>query len=185
MYRNICILLLVLTACRTAAQKQRSLAWYIKPQAVLLNGDHKVSGAAQVSGGVRICNQWFVGAGGAVDYYKVRSAPVFLEAMGKLNKRPAAPFLYTKLGYNIAWPLEYQRTKNGWDNSVFNNGWYAEGGLGYTWPTDGNGTIQLSLGYSVKTLQEKYTEYPWGNAPSVRTRDYTFNRLAVSLAFCW
>lgn len=190
MYRKILPVWLLLVSVAVTAQKKTPVAWYIRPQATLLNGDHKVSGAMQLSSGVQWGN-WYMGLGGAVDYYKVRSVPLFAECLRQLNHhKKESPFAYLRLGYDIAWPLHYQHTKTIWNApaSVFNNGWYAEGGLGYSWQIGDGEKLQLSLGYSGKTVKEIYSEYVGGPTPGIianRTLKYTFNRLAFGLAFCW
>lgn len=177
------------TIILTAQNKQHTNTFYLLPQAALLNGDSHVGAQVQLSGGIAK-GPWGIGLGAGVDYYRVRTAPVFID----LKYHPGVEqkyFLYTNLGYNIAWPLTSQnRLDASWwrssPQSSFSNGVYTDFGIGYylgKGPTKG---IVLSLGYSMKTITESYMEVIAGSNPvrmGVKESNYKFNRVSVKLGY--
>jgi hypothetical protein len=100
---------------------------------------------------------WFAGVGAGIDYYRFRSAPLFLSvtrdiAVGKKDWL----FLYVDGGANVAWykPAPIEGYAGGSD--VFHGGSYWNGGLGYVWKL-GEHTgkaIQFTAGYVVKRMKE-------------------------------
>lgn len=188
------LLLFVLFANLGLAQqtKQKYKKYFI-PQLALLNGDHSVSGQVSLSGGWQK-NGWSYGIGAAVDYYKVRSAPIFAELRKEIGKEQTPFFAYLNLGPNITWPLESDYRQNlytPWfvtERSQFTTGIYSEFGLGYSLWSKNRKTVMISLGYSTKTLSETYPEMIYPDFPPYdkptrvdRRLDYTFNRIALKI----
>ncbi len=184
----------ILLLCVFAAQSQTGNAnrLYIIPQAGLLNGDQYVSGQVTLVGGIER-NGWGFGIGSGVDYYKVRTVPVFIDLRRSftINKWPL--FAYANVGWNIAAPLSTQlRTSGGWwyqaDNK-YNSGWLGEAGFGYSFLNKQKKDFQLGLGFSTKTLEETYTETvyrdfpPYGSTQEQRRLNYTFNRVILKIGY--
>ncbi|GGH83208.1 hypothetical protein HNQ91_006000 [Filimonas zeae] len=168
------------------AQKD-TVAWFTQPGVTLLNGDKYTSAAITAVTGVHY-KQWYLGVGAGIDYYKVRSIPLLAELRFE-SKLKAAPFVYARAGYNVAWALEHQHTKPYvfWGtNSVFNNGKYAAAGLGcYVYRKDDTG-VALTLGYSAKGVTELYDETIWNGTRTVtesRKLDYVFRRLDIGVSY--
>jgi hypothetical protein len=182
----ICVGLLFSVAVSAQQKKQ----WYLLPQAGLLNGDGVVSGQAMLSGGITR-KGWDIGLGVGVDYYEIRTVPLFADLRKNIGTLPL--FVYANIGYNFATPLEsqYIHAGEGWNHSrsSFSNGWYAESGLGYDIPLKKNNRFLLAVGYSVKTAGEKYTETiprdfpPYVGEVNERSYQYQFNRFVLKLGF--
>lgn len=161
MKKSITILLLVITTMASAQQKKKD--YYLIPQVALLNGDNATSGQVQVTGGMQV-KQWAFGLGLAMDYYKIRTLPVFADARLYFGEQKQF-FSYANLGYNIVTALESQERKlstwlgGTYTNSSFGNGLYTDIGIGCL--IDGNKKkgLLMSLGYSIKTLSETYTDW--------------------------
>jgi len=164
--------------------------FYLLPQIALLNGDHSASGQVQVAGGFEK-NGWGFGIGTGIDYYKVRTVPVFADLRKSFGKNSAV-FSYLNIGSNLAWPLESQYSTGyiwelGGKRSDFGNGLYTDLGIGYTIRGKKREGIVLSLGYSAKTINETryvtiYREFPPYIPETRETKlDYTFNRIAFRL----
>ncbi len=160
----MCLLLVLVAIASSAQQKQKK--FYLIPQAGLLSGDHLFSGQWQLVGGMQK-KQWAFGLGAGMDYYKLRSIPVFTDTRFFFGKKRSC-YSYLNLGYNIASPMPSQRkTFYGfWSppamGSAFSNGWYTDMGLGYILNVYGKKKVMLSAGYGFKTVTERYnTLMPW------------------------
>ncbi|MBI2283182.1 MAG: hypothetical protein HYU71_05695 [Bacteroidetes bacterium] len=176
-----------------AQQAKQKYKTYFIPQLALLNGDHSVSGQVSLSCSWQK-NVWSYGIGAAVDYYKVRSAPLFAELRKEIGKGQTPFFAYLNLGPNITWPLasDYrQNLYNPWfvtEKSRFMTGIYSEFGLGYSLWSKNKRSVMISLGYSTKTLSETYHEMIYPDFPPYdkparvdRRLDYTYNRIALKV----
>lgn len=165
-------------------------SFYLLPQIALLNGDQSASGQVQVAGGIEK-NGWGLGIGTGIDYYKVRTVPVFADLRKSFGKNSAV-FSYLNIGSNLAWPLESQYSTDyiwglGGRRSDLSNGLYTDLGIGYTIRGKKKEGIVLSLGYSMKTIRETrygtiYRDFPPYIPETRETKlDYTFNRIAFRL----
>lgn len=162
----VSLLLVMITLASSAQQKQKK--FYLIPQAAVLSGDHIYSGQWQLVGGLRK-KQWAFGLGSGMDYYKLRSIPVFTDTRFFFGKKKAY-FSYLNLGYNIASPMPWQQKMmyGYWSlaqgGSRFDNGLYTDIGLGYTLNATAKRKLILSMGYGFKTVTEHYNSWvPWSN----------------------
>jgi hypothetical protein len=171
------------------AQANKKTSFYLHPQAALLNGDHSVSGQVQVSGGVEK-KAWSIGIGAAIDYYKIRTVPLYADLRAAFGKDRAI-FSYLNVGSNIAWALESQYS-NYWvmgrnSKSSFSNGVYTDIGIGYSFRKGKKNSLTMSIGYSMKTTGESHWEAVYRDFPPYtvenheRKTEYTFNRIALRL----
>lgn len=192
--RSILFIMFIFILANTIIAQTNSnpdkITYYLIPQIALLNGDNAVSGQIQLTGGI-VKKKWAIGIGTAIDYYKVRTVPLFIDLRTRLGKKQLL-FSYINLGSNIAWPLEtqYSYSLQPWNNekSSFSNGVYTDLGIGYHLVNKKNnrGAI-LSLGYSMKTVSESYLEIRYRDFPPYTTDtfqrkfDYTFNRIVIRL----
>lgn len=182
----ICCFITILLAAQTKPNKN---AFYLLPQVALLNGDAHVGAQVQLSGGISK-GPWTIGLGAGIDYYKIRTAPVFIDLRRHLGAEKKY-FLYGNLGYNIAWPLESQyRIGNQWFRALhkneFSNGFYTDLGIGCDLGKNPGKGMVLSLGYSMKTVKESYLEAISGSNPvkmGLKESNYSFNRLSLKLGY--
>jgi hypothetical protein len=100
---------------------------------------------------------WFLGAGAGIDYYRFRSAPLFVSATRDIAlSRNGALVLGFDWGKNVSWykvpdPADYpgQTTK-----TTFSGGMYLNAGLGYEVKLGSRKGLIFSLGYSQKRVSE-------------------------------
>lgn len=192
--KKISLIAALLLVAHCYSQKTRQPAtFYVTPQVGLLNGDHAVSGQVVLSGGMRT-RTWSYGIGAGVDYYKIRSVPLFAELKKELGKKETPLFLYLQLGGNIAWPLASDYRDNfyspwfGNTTTRFQSGMYRELGIGYSAWHAKKKAVWVSLGYSAKTMAELYDEVIYPDFPpydrvtrTERKLTYTFNRLVLKI----
>lgn len=189
--KKICILLLVFTCVQTNAQSTKKNTSYLRPQLGVLDGNQQNSFQFQVLGGF-VTKNWQLGMGAGLDYYKIRSVPLFADIrkyFGGDNK----VFAFVNAGCNIPWALDKQYKTSfiqggGTEKSKFQMGWYTDLGVGYDISLGANRNLSLSLGYSMKTVSEQYNEstWVWGRTlPFITERklDYTFQRLSFKAGF--
>lgn len=180
------LLLLLITVTGFSQQKDTAASWYVSPAVTLLNGDHNVSQAVSIATGLRLKN-WQIGLGAAIDYYKIRSLPLFLDLKYKWRGKPA-PFLFAQGGYNVAWALDHQHSteKSITGSTVYNNGSCFGGGAGIYVFRDGKEAVSLVLGYSVKKLTELYQTGSWANNRwyyNNAKMEYSLRRISFTLAY--
>lgn len=179
-----------ITVSALAQIKPGKSSFYLLPQIALLNGDQSASGQVQVAGGIEK-NGWGLGIGTGIDYYKVRTVPLFADLRKSFGKNSAV-FSYLNIGSNLVWPLESQYSTDyiwglGGRRSDFSNGLYTDLGIGYSIRGKKNKGIVLSLGYSAKKTTETrygsiYLDFPPYTHENTETKfDYTFNRIAFRL----
>jgi hypothetical protein len=184
-YLSAVVFFLLLTQ---ANAQEKKTGYYLLPQLGLLNGDNFASGQVMVSGGIEKKNISF-GIGAAMEYYKIRSIPVFAEIRAGIGKDKKA-FAYLNAGPNFMWPLQSQYTSHwivngGFSRDQFKTGFYGDAGLGYTFRIAKENELLVSLGYSVKTIHQSYSESVYAqSAPFLpetfqRKLDYTLNRIAL------
>jgi hypothetical protein len=191
--RKNCLLIVCLAFMGSllAQAPKTKTSYYLITQGALLNGDHSASAQVQLAGGFEK-NNWAFGLGAAIDYYKIRTVPVFADARFFFGKDKAI-FSYADLGYDMVWPLETQY-RNYWtlggpyQRSDFRNGFYTDLGIGYALKRKNKGVI-ISLGYSMKTITEKYNEVvysptpPYSGTNTERRAVYELNRISLKLGY--
>ena len=137
--------------------------------------------------------QWVYGIGSSVDYYKLRSVPVYAEVKRQFGNKRNAPFLYANGGINIHWVLESQHQYHnnwGWGTTLptcdFSNGHFIEAGSGVNIRNKKGKGMFLSLGYSSKSLSEAWTEGIWDPLKNEivmtdRSKKYLLNRVVFKV----
>lgn len=187
--KKILLFIAVSCALQASAQRKEKTVFNVVPSVGFINGSGSVSGLLDLTALVRK-KDWAFGIGSGIDYYRIRTVPVFLAARRYLGTAPA--FVYGSAGYTIAAPLESQYLHSGsfWINnsrSSFSNGANAEAGIGYSFAPTKKHALELAIGYSVKTLREGYTEYIYRDFPpytsdlTEHSFHYTFSRAVVRI----
>lgn len=166
----------------TTVKKGCSCAFNSVNQVGVLTGERGSSFLAQTINGIRY-KTWFAGVGVGLDFYKTRGIPLFLDIRKYILNKPATPFIYADGGIHYSWPTEKDK-EAGWNvTRKFNNGLYYDFGLGYKAPINQKHAFLLSVGYSVKKIEETNTSIFYcpqcPNQESVERFNYTFNRLSI------
>jgi hypothetical protein len=190
--KQVFTILIVLCAMPAMAQKTGKPKLNIIPEISALNGNSTVSVAHSLTA-LFFKNGWGFGAGAGIDYYKIRSVPVFVSGRKEFSKTDHHLFGYAQFGYNIALALDNQHFHPGnyltFGNSRFSNGIYSDVGIGYALLNKNRKGLEFSIGYSAKTLTETYIETIYGDFPpysiqqSQHSFRYSLNRLALKVGF--
>lgn len=185
------ILLFWLCAASAQSQVMRQKGYYIIPQAGFLYGDQRVDGQGIVAGGIEY-KGWGLGIAAGIDWYKVRTVPVLIDIRRNLPVARQPLFVYGNLGWNIAAPLDKQYYFAGsvdMRGNRFTHGMYGEAGLGYALLNRSKKGFLLSLGFTSKTVTERFRETiyimqpPYTTVETERRLDYTFNRFIFKLGY--
>lgn len=186
--------LLVIILVSGTVNGQKKPAFYLQPQITLLNGTQTVDGAIGFVSGAE-WGPWQFGAGAEMDYYEKRSVPFYAEARRFFTNQKKRPFVYAGAGVNFAWPTRYQHYYYyDWWGSQFNtlsefgHGRYLQGGIGVQMQSKKGKGFSISLGYSSKTMTEKWVEEVWDPSTSTRISTprsikYEFNRVDLKVGF--
>ncbi|HUQ96465.1 MAG TPA: hypothetical protein VM010_02285 [Chitinophagaceae bacterium] len=126
---------------------------------------------------------WFVGAGSGMDYYYLRSVPIFIEVR-KHFQNPIPFYVYADAGVNL--PAQQAKFKeSNWFKSRFKKGVYYDVGAGYPLALNKRNVLLLSIGYTKKTYTETQTEQLDVPYPTHNTLDYNLRRLVFKVGFQW
>lgn len=128
---------------------------------------------------------WFAGIGTGLDYYYLRTVPLFFSASKFLDSQKFPFYVTADAGINFAWEqnnmiyFEYP--------GEYNAGLYWGTGLGYKFDFKNKNALLLNLGYNYKRLTQTY-EY---TAPCLvppcpnftEKYDYRLKRLSIRLGW--
>ncbi|MBC7826698.1 MAG: hypothetical protein H7122_03045 [Chitinophagaceae bacterium] len=153
-------------------------------QVGLLEGASGPSWSLQTVNGIYY-KSWFAGIGGGLDYYTMRTIPLFLDVRKELFRKTRTPFLYADAGIHFDWLKA--KEKPGWGKSEYDRGFYYDAGFGYKLGFANRDAILLSLGYTMKRLREERvvtiqcTQPPCD--PSTDYYKYKFSRLSLKIGW--
>ncbi len=191
------IVLLTMFVSITSAQQNNSVnQWQFHSlnSVGLLEGETGSAFQLQTINGVNY-KSWFAGVGLGLDFYRLRTIPLFADFRKEFGKSSNKIFVYSDVGINFSWVTDKQKTSYV-QNDKFGNGFYGDWGLGYKVLVTKKNNLLLSLGYSYKKTVETYdqvyyTYYPPGifdgpgSLPNVQTQkiNYGLNRLTIKIGW--
>lgn len=162
-----------------------------------------LAGQAEPSGDVRATfllskNGWSTGVGAAIDWYRFRSVPVYLQARKTFGQRRHKPFAIASAGVN----LPAVKTENNdvgiwtgrWDMvfwspipSHYGAGMYAEAGAGYGFFNKKQRGLTITLTWVYKSQDEWYEtdapSYANSTLKDRTTTTYFMNRTALRVGW--
>ena len=180
-------------AFRLCAQVKESSARNAKScscgfQSILQGG--LLEGAAGPSWNLQTINgiyykSWFAGIGAGLDFYTMRTIPLFIDARKDLFRKSRTPFLYADAGIHFDWLKS--KEKPVWASSEYNRGFYYDVGGGYKLSFGNRDALLLSVGYTMKTLrEERVVMVQCFTSPCNPPKDhynYTFSRLSFKVGW--
>lgn len=150
-------------------------------QGGLLEGERGGAFQMQAINGFQF-KTWFAGVGVGLDYYHVRSIPVFLNVRKAFKNSEKTPFLYVNGGYHFPWLKEEDKM---WGITETSGGLYFDAGIGYQLPVMKKSSLFFSAGFSQKAYSQKGTDgvwiaiWPWPGPPQTRLYEYNLRRLSI------
>lgn len=163
-------LFFILANSQTVSKQASSIKFQSNLQSGILIGESYTSPAFTISAinGIQ-CGSWFTGIGIGIDYYALRSVPLFFDVKKNLSKKANTSFLFADVGYNFYRPNYHQAYTTG--------GLYYEAGVGYKFSLKNKMGLGFSAGYSVKTIKG-YGPIDYFETP---TYEYKFRRVSIKL----
>lgn len=136
----------------------------------------------------RFFSRYEAGTGAALDFYSLRTLPVFGHFAADLTRRRSTPFAYVDPGLTFPWPR--RREYPGWEKPDQKlPGIYLNLGVGQRLRLgQGPESLALSCGYSLETFRLRSKGTVWGVNPDrppeplLETYRYVFNRLVLLLS---
>lgn len=125
-------------------------------QVGLLEGQSGSAFQLQSVNGVQY-KKWFAGMGVGLDYYSLRTVPVFADLRWHILNSSKTPFIYAAAGTNFVWAKG--NGEAGWYKSDYQNAMYYDMGLGYSIAFKKGTAFTISAGYTQKNIRESRTGY--------------------------
>ncbi len=190
------LILLVMTSTFVSAQQKSSInLWSFQSIANvgLLEGQTGSAFQLQTVNGARY-KSWFAGVGLGLDYYRIRTIPLFIDIRKEFGKNSGKLFIYADGGISFGWATDAQKTGY-WLNDQFHNGFYSDMGLGYKSAIGKKSAVVISIGYSYKKANESYSSpyyypnyYATDIMPPNDSREkigYSLNRLSMKIGWAF
>jgi hypothetical protein len=151
----------------------------------IVEGQYGTSFHVETVQGLRY-KTWFGGIGAGLDYYYLRSIPLYLSATKFLSERNHSFYVQGNAGVNFVWQRDQTPSWNE-VSSEFKPGLYWNGSIGWATGLDRKNSFLFGLGYSYKLLrEEKEIAVQCFNPPcqnSVENYRYSLRRLSLKLGW--
>lgn len=170
----------------SANAQLRGLKPWISPELGLQIGAQEPSADLRLQGGLKQKN-WYYGLGAAIDFYRFKSFPVYLNVRHTFKFRGTTPFLTASGGYNFKNASDTVPTWIGSRVYDRSGGYYGEFGGGFIVKIAKKERLSLAVVKNIKQVKESYDIDFWlgpGQNRSARSTDlYTMHRVIVRLGW--
>ncbi len=162
---------------------KKSIRFHSINKVGVLAGSSEANLQLQTINGIK-SKTWFTGLGVGLDYYYLRSIPVFLDVGKNVFNKSKTPFIYIDGGYNIPWKND-RRINFRWDGVIeTEGGFYGELGVGYKIPVLKKMQLLFSAGYSYKHLSQTVNAMHWLSIwppppQAYEKHEYSLRRMAI------
>lgn len=177
-------LLLVSTACAccmAALSQGNKVSFQSIVAAGVMEGEKNGEPLLQTINGLRY-KTWFGGVGTGLDYYDLRSIPLFLDVRKTIFDRARSPFVYADGGYHFPWLTNDKKAEYAGEIWA-KGGLYYDAGIGYQMRNAKGLAMGFSAGYSYKKHSYDVPQYVfciWGDCPQERqTFDNQLRRISI------
>jgi hypothetical protein len=181
MKNRILILLCSLAVTAGCVAQEAKLSFEGRVQTGILEGQQGTAFQLGIFGGVKK-RTWTASVGSGIDYYGVRSIPLYLELQKRLFNKTEAPFIYAGGGHHFAWLSD--KYKDARSNVEGKGGLYYQAGIGYQLPVMKKAALYFAAGYSYKEYTETITQtrfcVMWPCPQYEEKLSYRLRRLAIS-----
>lgn len=184
--------LIVMVNTSSAQQKTLPSQWQFHSinNVGLLEGETGSAFQLQTINGAQY-ESWFGGVGLGLDFYRIRSIPLFADIRKEFGKGNNKLLVYADMGINFSWATDQQKTSY-MPNDKFSNGFYSDLGLGYKVAAGKKNALILSLGYTYKKTVESYDQvyddpgFIWTltfQNNGIEKINYSLNRLTLKIGW--
>jgi hypothetical protein len=182
------LLTLVLLIMINVAPAQQKIKFHSQNYIGAIGGDLDAAFQFNTINGIQR-GLYFGGIGTGLDFYYIRTVPLFLSVSRYLNLNQNSPYLTLDGGTSFAWDNSTANRYNFYSNDGdFTPSLYYGAHAGYRMGINKkSGSVLMSLGYSAKKLKETVvTSSPciWPPCPtSSQEIDYRLNRFSFRLGW--
>ncbi|MET0243052.1 MAG: hypothetical protein ABW174_06275 [Flavitalea sp.] len=188
MIRSLMLFVIIMMTVNSYAQDKK-VRYASQNYVGLLDGEAKAAFQLQTIHGIEF-RSWFAGVGAGLDYYYIRTVPVFFTLNKDLKIKNRTFFISGDVGPNYTWasvgpamPWASSLSKSSFDPAIY---WAA--GIGYkATMKNRNDAILINLGYSYKKVEETRESAQWCINPPCNTTseqfDYTLKRISIRLGW--
>ena len=185
MRTTVLFLLLILCLSFVSFAQQKRIAFEGAVQAGLLEGE--VGSAVQFGAMAGIKkNSWTASAASGLDYYGIRSIPLYFNLQKNIFSKSNTPFVFGGVGHHFLWPdnSNYNSFYSWRSDSKHSGGLYYNLGFGYQLPALKKASLFFTAGYSYKSFTQQ-TEYVYpcitGDCPEYKEKVFhQLRRLSVT-----
>jgi hypothetical protein len=182
-----CLIIFLMPFVMQAQEKKSSYSFESYNSIGWLGGDETVHGLVQSVNGVSR-GPVFAGLGLGIDFYRVRTVPLFLDLRYRYGKGKNKWFAYGDAGYHVPWDNGSDVFLKGGAEQSFTGGLYYDAGIGYQLGLTKKGALFFSAGYSEKWMSEQVTIVPFCPGPGlceprIEYFDYKFRRFSFKLGW--
>jgi hypothetical protein len=181
------IFFLTLFATASSGGAQNKVQYSSMNYVGIMEGDNGTAFQLQTIQGIKY-RQWFTGLGTGLDYYYLRSVPLFLSLNRNLFNKERTPYVSLDGGINFAWVNRERSRWNDFVSNDFSPALYWGAGLGYrVGLRNKKDALLLNIGYTFKHLKEEQEKAVFcinpPCPPMVEQYNYKLNRLSVKLGW--
>jgi len=147
--------LVVLMLFFHSARSQSGYKFHSQNYVGIVQGSESPAVQLQTINGVQK-DKWFGGVGAGLDYYILRSVPLFLSFTRYLSVNQRSIYFSADGGADFVWDKGTANKFNGYQpNGDFKTGWYFGGSAGYKIGLKNNkDAVLLNIGFSAKYIRE-------------------------------
>jgi hypothetical protein len=157
MRKNYFLLLVLALSFTTSFAQQKRFSFQGAAQVGLLEGEMGSAFQFGAMGGIKK-NTWIASVGTGLDYYRVRSIPLYLNLQKNLFNKDNTPFVYLGAGYHFLW-LPEVFSEWSWPSALKTKGGvYYHGGIGYQVPAFKKTSLFFATAFSGKEYHEEYLQ---------------------------
>lgn len=154
-------------------------------QVGLLTGNRGEAFSVQTINGIKKARS-FAGLGVGLDFYGMRSFPLFFDFRRDLSLKKNTPFVYGDAGVNFPSPNYIEKEQARFPS--FSPAWFYDFGLGIKLSGKNNRALIVSAGYSLKQIKYKALSYTIAPVPQMQTENYDrynflYRRLILKIGF--
>jgi hypothetical protein len=186
MQTRILTLALVCFLFSTAFAQKKPVSFAGAVQVGILEGEQGGSLQFGAMAGVKL-KKWKTSIGSGLDYYGVRSIPLYLNVQHNILAADKTPFVFAGAGYHFPWaPTNTKDGFSSWSSSVnTDGGLYYHAGIGYELPALKKAALFFAAGLSSKHYREEILIPVYcvmGPCPEYKEKvAYRFRRLSIAM----
>ena len=157
MRKNYLFLFAFIFSCITSFAQQKRFSFEGSAQVGLLEGEQGSAFQLGAMGGIRK-NTWIASIGSGLDYYRVRSIPLYLNVQKNFFNKDKTPFVFVGGGHHFLWLPEYY-SEWSWPSALkTKGGLYYHGGIGYQVPAFKKTSLFFATAFSAKEYHDEYMQ---------------------------